>query len=123
MSDFFYNLRIPTLSTMNRYGLTVPGWSELVERTMLKNEAGNFVCPVCLNEPKDGKTVIDHEHVAKWKKMLPSERKKFVRGIVCAGCNYFILGRQLTWSKAAGAASYLGAYEARKHGDTRLRAS
>lgn len=55
----------------------------------------------------------DHEHVRGWKRMLPAERRLYVRGILCVWCNYRIVRRGATRAKLANAVVYLDAYERR----------
>ena len=68
-------------------------------------------CPI--RDHEANAYVVDHEHVRGWKMMPPAQRAKYVRGIVCAGCNYFLLSRHLdSAALATRIAAYLAAYEA-----------
>ena len=67
------------------------------------------VCAICKQPNK--KWVTDHEHVRGWKNMAPSERKKYVRGILCSWCNFRILRAGVTLFKLRNAVSYLETYE------------
>lgn len=87
------------------YGLTKEEWLAIFK-------AQGYVCAICKQANK--KWVTDHEHVRGWKLLPPSERKKYVRGILCLWCNFRILRRGVTIPKLENALSYLKAYEKSK---------
>jgi hypothetical protein len=97
----------PTKGTLKKYGLSEPEW-----RSMLDSQAG--VCAVCEREPTKGRLCIDHEHVKGWKKLPPSERKLYVRGLLCWVCNAHYLFRGITISRSQNVTTYLQKYEARR---------
>ena len=99
----------PSRATLRRYGLTATEWL-----AFLKAQGG--VCAICEGVPKTGFWVTDHEHVAKWKKMPPEQRKRYVRGVICSFCNSHVLSRFVTLKKARNVVGYLVAYEERKAG-------
>lgn len=96
--------RTPNLPPRNTlyYGLTAEEWMEMFR-------AQGSVCPIC--EHGDRFFVTDHEHVRGWKKMDPSERRLYVRGIVCAWCNRRVLNGGVTKARLINAVAYLEAYE------------
>jgi len=60
-------------------------------------------CPICLREPEEGEYfTVDHDHGSKLQGVAP-----FVRGIVCRGCNRFVLGRHRDGGKLVRAGNYL----------------
>lgn len=106
-------IKHPTPATLKKYGLTLIEWLEILNRQ-------GSVCAVCHKEPTSGRLNIDHEHVKGWKKMLPEERKKHVRGLACYICNNRILTKGITPEKLESAAKYLRNYEENKYGTTTL---
>ncbi len=44
-------------------------------------------CWICGSRPKTRRLHTDHKHVKGYKKMPPEEKRKYVRGILCAWCN------------------------------------
>lgn len=50
-------------------------------------EGQGKVCWICQTMPKSNRLCIDHIHVPGYKKMLPEEKRKYVRALVCFGCN------------------------------------
>lgn len=98
----------PTRPTLRRYGLTVDDWLELA--------AGQgWKCPPCdrLLTPALYPNT-DHEHVPGWKKLPDEERKRFVRGVLCARCNRFLVDSRLPADTSQRITNYLRAYEARR---------
>lgn len=93
-------IRTPTAKTLRRYGLTVHDW-----RAMLKRQRG--VCALCLKVPKCGALCVDHEHVRGFKKMKPDERRRHVRGLLCAHCNHRLVNRYITLRVIKAIESYL----------------
>lgn len=99
---------LPQPATVRRYGMTLIDWLRILDRQRWK-------CPV--KDHAAAKYVVDHQHVRGWPKMRPEERRRFVRGLLCNGCNYFVLGGgvETRWV-AENVAAYLGEYEARRDG-------
>ena len=99
---------LPSDTTLKRYGLSAQEWLAL---------AGD-ACAIC-ERPWESeiKPATDHQHVRGFNTMSAEERKKYIRGVVCMGCNYFILVRQGTPLKHRNAAAYLGAYEERRQAE------
>lgn len=93
-------MKLPTPATLAKYGLTLEEWVAL---------SPDGVCAICKAKPSTGRLVVDHQHIRGWKKKPPEERKKFVRGLLCWTCNYFICARGATPEKLRAAASYLEA--------------
>lgn len=80
------------------------------------NTAQGGVCFVCHQLPKSGRLHIDHEHVKKWKKLPPDQRKRYVRGLLCFRCNVSFVGRGVTVERARNVVSYLENYTDRLSG-------
>jgi len=93
---------MPTKQTLQKYGLTQEDFDALVEK-----QGGK--CPICGKVPK--RFVIDHEHTQKWKQLHPEERRKYVRGLLCWTCNYYLLAKGVTRSKLQAAIEYLDRYK------------
>lgn len=98
-------MKLPTPQTLKKYGLTEQDYKDIWTRQGEK-------CPICYRS--DALMVVDHEHVSKWKKMPPEQRKLYVRGIICSYDNQRIVGRGATKQKLIRGAIYLGNYERRK---------
>lgn len=73
------------------YGITLVEWKQL-----LKEQKG--VCAVCKDLPGKGILCVDHIHVSGFKKMVPEEKKKYVRGLCCFLCNTSFKGFEKTTS-------------------------
>ena len=101
--------RQPTAATLRRYGLSVDEW-----RAMLVAQGNG--CGVCGKVPASGTLHIDHSHQRGWKRMPPSERKQWVRGLCDFTCNSVWLRRGATPEKLRAAADYLERFERRKNG-------
>jgi hypothetical protein len=97
----------PTPATLKKYGLTSAEW-----RAILDRQGGG--CGACGTVPPSGRLNVDHAHVRGWKKMVPEERKGYVRGLLCYMCNTHTLSRGATVAKLEGAAKYLRDYERRR---------
>lgn len=100
-------IRIPSKSTLKKYGLSEADYLGILERQ-------NLVCPICKKSPKNGKFVIDHYHHPKYKQLPPPIRKAFVRGCLCWYCNYFFLPTRVTVTTAQNLVNYLKDFEKRK---------
>lgn len=98
----------PSDKTLARYGLTAKEW-----RAMFRGQKN--ACAVC--KKKGNWFAIDHEHVRGWKKMTPSDRRRYVRGILCYWCNFRYAGRGITSEIALSVHRYLKAYEDRRDKD------
>jgi hypothetical protein len=103
-------LKDPSINTLRRYGLT------LFEFKLMAARQGN-VCYVCQRLPKSEKLCCDHQHIKGWSAMPREERKKYVRGLLCAWCNLNLVGRGMTALRARRIAAYLEAFD-RRLGET-----
>jgi hypothetical protein len=97
----------PSTATLRKYGLTVIEWLGLLK-------AQGWKCPVCHKSGAAVKWNTDHDHVPGWKAMAPELRKRFVRGVLCAFCNYRRVNSRMSALEAQRIADYLAAYEARR---------
>jgi type II secretory ATPase GspE/PulE/Tfp pilus assembly ATPase PilB-like protein len=97
----------PGQATLRRYGLTAPEWLSLLA-------AQEWRCPVCLKGSATTRWNTDHDHVPRWKFLSPEERKRHVRGVLCAYCNHRRVNSRMTALEASRIADYLAAYEARR---------
>ncbi len=98
----------PGPATLRRYGLTREEWLALMK-------AQGWKCPVC--QKRTGvRWTTDHEHVPGWKLKPPHERKRYVRGILCAFDNHRRVPSRQTSVEARRVADYLATYEARRDG-------
>lgn len=102
-------IRLPSRQTLAKYGLTLDEWLAFIPV-----RKGVKVCPICGKAPKTGRFVVDHQHVANWKRMPPERRRVYVRGVVCTTCNHFVLTRYGNPDKHRAAARYLDDYEYRR---------
>lgn len=100
-------IRPPSIATLKKYGLTVVEWLAILL-------AQGNVCAICKKVPPSGIWVTDHDHVPKFKRMLPEHRKVYVRGILCSWCNSHFVHRSMTVEKAKNIATYLASYNKRK---------
>jgi hypothetical protein len=95
----------PSIRTLERYGLDEFEWLQLLADQ-------GWQCPICLQTR--GKWNTDHDHVPKWKAMLPELRKKYVRGILCWYCNHRRVNSRMSSDEAQRIADYFRAYEQRR---------
>lgn len=96
-------IRVPSKATLAKYGLSEVEWLKII--------AGQgYVCAICKKVPPSGIWVTDHDHVPKFKKMLPEHRRQYVRGILCSWCNSHFVHRSMTVEKAQNVAAYLTKY-------------
>ncbi len=80
-----FRMVIPTNVTLRKYGLTE-------ERYAFLWRLQSGLCGLC-NAPLEGKRVnIDHQHVRGWKKMSSDRRRTYIRALLHARCNRFLLG-------------------------------
>jgi hypothetical protein len=96
----------PKKATLKRYGLSLEEW-----KAMLEEQGG--VCAVCQKVPPNGRLCTDHHHAPKWKKMPPEQRKRYVRGLLCAYCNLRLLRKGWTLDKLKRAVVYIEKYESK----------
>jgi hypothetical protein len=97
--------------TLEKYGLTRDDL-----RRMWVKQRGR--CAVCKRNKVQ--LLIDHEHVRGWKRMEPSERKKYVRGLLCRHCNHRIVHRYAKIPLLRQAILYLEAYQKVRRTSTRV---
>jgi hypothetical protein len=96
-------------AVLDKYGLTREEWQAMWD-------AQGKRCPICEKEPKTQSPtefMVDHKHVRKWKTMLPEERKKYVRGLVCQWCNRSYISKAITVEKAKNIIIYLQKFESK----------
>jgi hypothetical protein len=100
-------IRAPGAATLKKYGLTAVEWFALL--------AGQgWRCPVCRKSGRGVRWNSDHDHVPGWKLMGPDDRKRYVRGVLCAYCNHRRVNSRMSAAEAQRIADYLAAYEARR---------
>lgn len=68
---------------MQRYGMTLADYDAL-----LRKQGGK--CALCDFVPGDAPLHIDHQHVEGYAELPPKEKRKYVRGLLCAGCNRLV---------------------------------
>lgn len=110
-------INAPAPATLRCYGLTAPDWLGLLA-------AQGWRCPVCLKDGPHVRWNTDHEHVPGWKGMPSEERRRHVRGVLCAYCNHRRVNSRMPADEALRIAGYLAAYEARRdetHGEDKER--
>ena len=102
-------IKLPAEKTLATYGLSMDEWLDYL------GAMGPFdtvACQIC--ERVQEQFVVDHQHVRGWKTMPPEKRKLYVRGVICRGCNYFVLTRQVSALEHENAGKYLREYERRR---------
>lgn len=104
------DIQTPKDATLRRYGLTKLEWTAIGVRQ-------GWVCKVCHRFPKNGRFVIDHEHVKGWRFLPPAERKLYVRGLLCVFCNHYNLPRGISEERAYSIYLYLKEYNERRRHD------
>ena len=78
-------MKAPSRATLKKYGMTEALWKQKYIM-----QAG--LCGLC-EKPLDGKPInIDHQHVRKWKKLMPERRRLYVRSLLHSACNRWLLG-------------------------------
>lgn len=97
---------LPRPETLDKYGLDAESFWQLWKD---QGEA----CGVCLSDAHE-RYVIDHEHVRGWAKMLPEQRKLYVRGLIGIAENHYILTRYANAARLKLASEYLARFEARR---------
>ncbi len=106
-------IKLPTQTTLNKYGLTEKDWIELY-----KSHGG--ICPIC-ERPLDTRVCVDHHHVKGFRKMKPEQKKKYVRGLLHWVCNHYYLGRGITIQRARNVVIYLEKFEKKINNDNRSK--
>jgi len=84
------------------YGITLLEWQEMFRKQYYK-------CRICLTEHP--RMCVDHIHIKGFKKMLPEEKKKYVRGILCFMCNTGIKGFEKTVDGSRNRQQLEGTYQ------------
>lgn len=97
----------PGPATLRRYGLTADDWLGLLR-------AQGWRCPICRKSGAAVRWNTDHDHVPGWKTKPPEERRRYVRGVLCAYCNYRRVPSRMPAAEALRIADYLRAYERRR---------
>jgi len=100
-------VKAPSPATLRRYGITADEWLALLK-------AQGWRCPVCLKGGASTRWNTDHDHVPGWAKRPPEERRRYVRGILCAYCNHRRVNSRMPAAEARRIAEYLEAYETRR---------
>lgn len=98
-------IKMPSRTTLKKYGLSNQEWL-----AMYLKQGGKCPC----GKPLGERICVDHMHVRGWKKMLPDQRKQYVRGLTDWRCNYHFLGKGMTAEMARNFATYLDEFEKRK---------
>lgn len=101
-------IRPPGPATLRRYGITAEEWLTLLA-------AQGWRCPICLKTGAAVRWNTDHDHVPGWAKRPAEERKRYVRGVLCAYCNHRRVNSRMPAAEAQRIADYLAAYEARRN--------
>jgi hypothetical protein len=99
-------IKPPSETTLRRYGLTADDWLGLLK-------AQGWRCPICERGAAALKLNTDHDHVPRWKYLKPEERRLYVRGVLCAYCNFRRVHSRMSALEARRIADYLAAYEKR----------
>ena len=97
-------IRIPLPRTLSKYGMTASDWLAIMHRQ-------DWKCPICTMSNTINVWNIDHQHVPGWNKMIASERKRYVRGVLCWRCNKKSAPSNLSAADARRLAAYLEIYE------------
>jgi hypothetical protein len=75
-------LKEPSKSTLRKYGLSREQWHMIAQRQ-------NWTCAMCSKLPPSNRLAIDHEHRKGFKAMPASEKRKYVRGLLCSYDNRY----------------------------------
>lgn len=102
-------VKLPSDKTLATYGLDMGEWMGYLG---IRGANDVAVCRIC--ERVQEQFVVDHQHVRGWKTMPPEQRKLYVRGVICRGCNYFVLTRQVNALEHENAGKYLREFERRR---------
>lgn len=101
------SVKPPSAATLKKYGMTANEWTYIWEYQ-------ESVCAICKKVPESGILHVDHFHAKGFKKMKPEDRKRQVRGILCAYCNQRILVKGINLFKARNIVTYLEDFEERR---------
>lgn len=104
-----HGVRPPGAATLRRYGLTADEWLGLIK-------AQGWRCGVATCGKRGAGVTwnTDHDHVPGWKAKPPEERKRYVRGVLCAWCNHRRVNSRMSSREARAIADYLASYERRR---------
>lgn len=80
------------------------------QRELMLSEQ-NGVCAICKTLPTSGILCIDHIHQKGFKTMLPVQKIKYVRGLLCYMCNVAIKGFDKTVDGQRNRQRLEGTYE------------
>jgi hypothetical protein len=86
---FFHGVRVPSLATLTKHGITESEWRDIAI-------AQGFKCGIHGGLPKSGILHIDHDH-----------KTGRLRGLLCWLCNKFLLIQGVTPTKLRSAADYI----------------
>jgi len=96
---------LPSMTTLRKYGLGAMEYAEIWNR-----QGGR--CPICKREfDNKVRPVIDHKHIPNYKRKSPEIRRRYVRGLVCAYCNFRVLPKSITLDKARNIVHYLTLFD------------
>jgi hypothetical protein len=99
-------IKAPAPATLRKYGLVEEEWLALL--------AGQgWKCPICQRGASTLTLNTDHRHIPGWGKKPPEERKRYVRGVLCAWCNHRRVHSEMGAVEAQRIADYFKAFEAR----------
>lgn len=102
-----HGVKPPSSTTLRRYGMTAAQWLRLFK-------GQGWRCPVCRKSGAGVRWNTDHDHVPGWAKKSDKERRRYVRGVLCAYCNFRRVNSRMPAAEAQRIADYLAAYEARR---------
>lgn len=100
----YMGVKIPSVATLKKYGISAGTWAEMMHR-----QGG--VCFICRKVPPSKRLCIDHLHVRGWRRMKPQARSKYVRGLLCTFCNFRLVNKSMTLTKAERVVLYLRNFE------------
>lgn len=103
-------IKPPGPATLRRYGLTAGEWLDFLA-------AQGWRCPICLKGGPLVRWNTDHDHVPGWRHKTPAERRRYVRGVLCAFCNHRRVNSRMSALEARRIARYLEDYESRRDGE------
>lgn len=103
---FINSVRVPSQTTLDKYGLTEALWLAILKRQ-------HYVCGVCAKVPPSSILHVEHYHARGFAKMTPEDKRKYIRGLACPNCNRSWLKKGATPTILRAAANYLEAYEER----------
>lgn len=84
--EYFSKSTVKNRILYNTYGITLEERNEMLFKQ-------NFKCLGCnVVEKETGTLCVDHKHIENFKNLQPSEKRKYIRGLLCSDCNV-ALGR------------------------------